>query len=232
MRLWFGGEKSFGATEAVLMRNVAVNVMEAVVPGAGHWLMEENPTFTDTLAGLRIGRRSPRSLLRSFCPGQIEATGDYRVSPTESRLFSQKEGENLACHEEARNNRPGPTHGSGPVADDTRHSFSVEAVGVGCGWRRCTSAAARTAALAVRRGDRDVELVRKRILRQARAIHGFFGRAELAGGIEPNPERDVLYSIVTRQSRESPLDRSTNARPQSQLWHPDDSANSGTGSHF
>jgi len=33
------------------MRNVAVNVVEAVVPGAGHWLMEENPTFTYTLAG-------------------------------------------------------------------------------------------------------------------------------------------------------------------------------------
>jgi pimeloyl-ACP methyl ester carboxylesterase len=44
-----GGEKSFGATEAVVMRNVAVNVREAVVPGAGHWLMEENPTFTVAL---------------------------------------------------------------------------------------------------------------------------------------------------------------------------------------
>ena len=38
-----GGEKSFGATEAVVMRNVAVNVREAVVPASGHWLMEENP---------------------------------------------------------------------------------------------------------------------------------------------------------------------------------------------
>jgi pimeloyl-ACP methyl ester carboxylesterase len=28
------------------MRNVAINVREAVVPGAGHWLMEENPTIT------------------------------------------------------------------------------------------------------------------------------------------------------------------------------------------
>jgi pimeloyl-ACP methyl ester carboxylesterase len=44
-----GGEKSFGATEAVVMRNVAVNVTEAVVPGSGHWLMEENPAFTVTL---------------------------------------------------------------------------------------------------------------------------------------------------------------------------------------
>lgn len=44
-----GGEKSFGATEAIVMRNVAVNVREAAVPGAGHWLMEENPTFTVAL---------------------------------------------------------------------------------------------------------------------------------------------------------------------------------------
>src|SRR5260370_12286809 len=41
-----GGEKSFGATEAVVMRNAATNVREAVVPGAGHWLMEESPAFT------------------------------------------------------------------------------------------------------------------------------------------------------------------------------------------
>jgi pimeloyl-ACP methyl ester carboxylesterase len=46
-----GGEKSIGATEAVIMRNVAVNVREAVVPGSGHWLMEENPTYTVALIG-------------------------------------------------------------------------------------------------------------------------------------------------------------------------------------
>jgi pimeloyl-ACP methyl ester carboxylesterase len=44
--LAIGGEKSFGATEAVVMRNVAINVREAVVPNSGHWLMEENPTYT------------------------------------------------------------------------------------------------------------------------------------------------------------------------------------------
>jgi pimeloyl-ACP methyl ester carboxylesterase len=47
--LAIGGEKSFGATEAAVMRNVAVNVREAVVPGAGHWLMEESPTLTIAL---------------------------------------------------------------------------------------------------------------------------------------------------------------------------------------
>jgi pimeloyl-ACP methyl ester carboxylesterase len=41
-----GGEKSFGAMEAAVMRNVAENVREAVVPGSGHWLMEESPTVT------------------------------------------------------------------------------------------------------------------------------------------------------------------------------------------
>jgi pimeloyl-ACP methyl ester carboxylesterase len=44
-----GGGKSFGATQAVVMRNVAVNVREAVVPNSGHWLMEENPTYTVNL---------------------------------------------------------------------------------------------------------------------------------------------------------------------------------------
>jgi pimeloyl-ACP methyl ester carboxylesterase len=44
--LAIGGEKSFGATEATVMRNVANDVHEAVVPGAGHWLMEESPTYT------------------------------------------------------------------------------------------------------------------------------------------------------------------------------------------
>ena len=44
-----GGEKSFGALQAVIMRHVAVNVQEAVVAGSGHWLMEERPAETVTL---------------------------------------------------------------------------------------------------------------------------------------------------------------------------------------
>ena len=47
--LAIGGEKSFGATQAAIMRKVATNVGEAVVPGAGHWLMEESPTLTVAL---------------------------------------------------------------------------------------------------------------------------------------------------------------------------------------
>jgi len=47
--LAIGGEKSFGATEAVVMRNVATDVTEVVIPGSGHWLMEEQPAATITV---------------------------------------------------------------------------------------------------------------------------------------------------------------------------------------
>jgi pimeloyl-ACP methyl ester carboxylesterase len=41
-----GAEKSFGAQEAAVLRNVASNVQEAIVPASGHWIMEENPEAT------------------------------------------------------------------------------------------------------------------------------------------------------------------------------------------
>ena len=44
-----GGEKSFGALQAVIMRHVATNVQEVVVKGSGHWLMEERPAETVVL---------------------------------------------------------------------------------------------------------------------------------------------------------------------------------------
>jgi pimeloyl-ACP methyl ester carboxylesterase len=47
--LAIGGEKSFGANEAVVMRNAANNVTGIVVPNAGHWLMEEAPDTTITV---------------------------------------------------------------------------------------------------------------------------------------------------------------------------------------
>ncbi|HTR84491.1 MAG TPA: alpha/beta hydrolase [Reyranella sp.] len=47
-----GGEKSFGLTMAAVMRFAASNVSEAVVPAAGHWVMEENP---DATVGLIVG---------------------------------------------------------------------------------------------------------------------------------------------------------------------------------
>ncbi|HTJ31050.1 MAG TPA: alpha/beta hydrolase, partial [Acidobacteriaceae bacterium] len=44
-----GGEKSFGPIQAQCMRHVATHVEQAIVPGAGHWLMEENPDYTVAL---------------------------------------------------------------------------------------------------------------------------------------------------------------------------------------
>jgi pimeloyl-ACP methyl ester carboxylesterase len=44
--LAIGGEKSFGATMAVVMRAAASDVTEGIVPGSGHWIMEENPDAT------------------------------------------------------------------------------------------------------------------------------------------------------------------------------------------
>lgn len=44
--LAIGGEKSFSDNMAIVMRNAATNVRGAVVPGAGHWLMEESTGAT------------------------------------------------------------------------------------------------------------------------------------------------------------------------------------------
>jgi len=44
-----GGEKSFGPMMATVMRAGATNVTEGVVPGSGHWIMEENPAATTKL---------------------------------------------------------------------------------------------------------------------------------------------------------------------------------------
>lgn len=49
--LAIGGEKSFGDNMAIVMRNAATNVRGAVVPGAGHWLMEESTGATVGLIG-------------------------------------------------------------------------------------------------------------------------------------------------------------------------------------
>jgi pimeloyl-ACP methyl ester carboxylesterase len=46
-----GGEKSFGAMEAVVMRSAATQVTELVVAGSGHWLMEEAPE--ESIAAIR-----------------------------------------------------------------------------------------------------------------------------------------------------------------------------------
>jgi pimeloyl-ACP methyl ester carboxylesterase len=44
--LALGGEKSFGTAEADVLRVVATNVTMGIVPGSGHWIMDENPKAT------------------------------------------------------------------------------------------------------------------------------------------------------------------------------------------
>ena len=41
-----GGEKSFGTMMATQARFAVTDVQEAIVPDAGHWIMEENPRAT------------------------------------------------------------------------------------------------------------------------------------------------------------------------------------------
>jgi pimeloyl-ACP methyl ester carboxylesterase len=48
--LAIGGEKSFGTMMAVVMRAAATDVRELVIPGSGHWLMEEQPVATVSAA--------------------------------------------------------------------------------------------------------------------------------------------------------------------------------------
>ena len=43
-----GGDRSFGATMAAVMRAAADDVREAVIQDSGHWLMEEQPAATIT----------------------------------------------------------------------------------------------------------------------------------------------------------------------------------------
>jgi pimeloyl-ACP methyl ester carboxylesterase len=50
-----GGEKSFGSAMADEFRFVADNVTTAIVPGSGHWIMEENPQATIQLITGFIG---------------------------------------------------------------------------------------------------------------------------------------------------------------------------------
>jgi pimeloyl-ACP methyl ester carboxylesterase len=44
--LALGAEKSFGLGMAADLRFVAANVTSGIVPGSGHWIMEENPQAT------------------------------------------------------------------------------------------------------------------------------------------------------------------------------------------
>lgn len=54
--LALGGEKSFGTQMAEVMKAGATNVSGGVVPGSGHWIMEENPTATIDLVSAFLGK--------------------------------------------------------------------------------------------------------------------------------------------------------------------------------
>ncbi|MBV8684724.1 MAG: alpha/beta hydrolase [Caulobacteraceae bacterium] len=55
--LALGGEKSFGAMMAEVMRAGADNVQGDVVPDSGHWIMDENPTATVALVRAFVGAK-------------------------------------------------------------------------------------------------------------------------------------------------------------------------------
>ncbi len=79
-----GGEKSFGPLQAVIMRNVATDVQEAVVPGSGHWLMEERPTYTVSL--IRKFIDSPPGSGARAAGSNGDATGEERLTSAEYRF--------------------------------------------------------------------------------------------------------------------------------------------------
>ena len=81
-----GGEKSFGALQAVIMRHVATNVREEVVAGSGHWLMEEKPDYTV-------------ALIRKFIDGPVvmhstssasDASNEERLTPADATQDPRK----------------------------------------------------------------------------------------------------------------------------------------------
>jgi pimeloyl-ACP methyl ester carboxylesterase/quercetin dioxygenase-like cupin family protein len=74
-----GGEKSFGALQAVIMRHVAINVQEAVVPRSGHWLMEESPVYTVDLVRKFLDSPAPIAV-RTAANADL---GEKRLTPGE-----------------------------------------------------------------------------------------------------------------------------------------------------
>jgi pimeloyl-ACP methyl ester carboxylesterase len=52
-----GGEKSFGPMMATVMRAAATDVTEGIVPGSGHWIMEENPAATVAMVRAFLDRK-------------------------------------------------------------------------------------------------------------------------------------------------------------------------------
>jgi len=57
--LAIGGDKSFGATMAVVARAAASNVQELVIADSGHWLMDEQPSATIAAIGAFLRKPAP-----------------------------------------------------------------------------------------------------------------------------------------------------------------------------
>ena len=78
-----GGEKSFGPLQAVIMRHVATNVQEAVVPQSGHWLMEESPAYTVSLDRGFLDSPVTAVPVRSTADNHV---GETRLTPGEFKF--------------------------------------------------------------------------------------------------------------------------------------------------
>ena len=81
-----GGEKSFGPLQAVIMRHVATNVQEAVVPRSGHWLMEESPVYTVNLVRNFLDSPAAASPVRIVSGNDL---GEKRLTPSEFKFPQQ-----------------------------------------------------------------------------------------------------------------------------------------------
>jgi uncharacterized RmlC-like cupin family protein len=81
-----GGERSFGPLQAVIMRHVAVNVQEAVVPRSGHWLMEESPVYTVNLVRSFLDSSAATIPVRTTADHDV---GETRLTPGEFKFPQQ-----------------------------------------------------------------------------------------------------------------------------------------------
>src|SRR5438552_8103636 len=81
-----GGEKSFGPLQAVIMRHVAVNVQEAVVPRSGHWLMEESPVYTVNLVRKFLDSSAAAIPVLTTADNDV---GETRLTPGEFKFPQQ-----------------------------------------------------------------------------------------------------------------------------------------------
>src|SRR5215472_12221140 len=81
-----GGEKSFGPMQSEIMRHVATNVQEAVVPRSGHWLMEESPAYTVSL--IRKFLDSPSLAMPTRAAAESHS-GEKRLAPSEFEFPQQ-----------------------------------------------------------------------------------------------------------------------------------------------